>query len=305
MLTRRRILASLGAAAMMPGCQIASAERVDADAARALGPGVARLERFVWRAQVAGFGGLSALHLERDGAQFLALGDRGVLWQGRLVRDPAGQITGVTNLGQHLLRGTDGQPLPRAMADAEGIARAPDGVIYVSFEGGAQARLAAYDAPGAAARALPVPPALTGLPVNQSLEALACDARGTLFIVPETAQSGAFGVQAFDGRAWQGVGRIPARDGFVPVGADFGPDGLFYLLERRFQRPFFASRVSRIAPPAWDRPQTVFQSPLGMLDNHEGLCVRRAGTGGLRLTLISDDNFNRFQRTEFVEVHLA
>jgi hypothetical protein len=304
MQTRRAMLSGLGALTLLSGCQIASAERLGVEGVGDLRAGGQFAGRFVWAEVQAGFGGISALHLDADGARFMAVGDRGLLWQGRFQRGTGGQITGVTGLSRHVLRGPEGQPLPRGMADAEGIARGPDGRIYIAFEG-PQPRIAAYDRPDAPARTLPVHPDFARLTPNQSLEALACDARGRLYTVPEGAQTGQFAVYRFDGQAWLVVGQIPMRDGFVPVGADFGPDGMFYLLERRFRSPLFASRVSRIRPDAWQSPQTIFQSPLGALDNHEGLAVSRPPVGRLRLTLVSDDNFNRFQRTEIVEVIVA
>ena len=42
-------------------------------------------------------------------------------------------------------------------------------------------------------------------------------------------------------------------------------------------------------------------SHLARHDNLEGLAVTRAATGQIRLTMISDDNFNPFQRSEIVE----
>lgn len=46
------------------------------------------------------------------------------------------------------------------------------------------------------------------------------------------------------------------------------------------------------------------QSELGRHDNLEGLSVWRDAQG-LRLTMVSDDNFMFFQRTEFVEYRVG
>ena len=45
----------------------------------------------------------------------------------------------------------------------------------------------------------------------------------------------------------------------------------------------------------------VFEAAPGTFDNLEGLSVWTDETGALRLTMISDDNYNRFQETQIVE----
>jgi hypothetical protein len=50
--------------------------------------------------------------------------------------------------------------------------------------------------------------------------------------------------------------------------------------------------------------EVVMQSPERRHDNLEGLAVWRDSAGAIRLTMISDDNFQALQRTEFVEYSL-
>lgn len=290
-LTRRALV--LGAlAAVLPGAAPAQTRR----APDAL---------FVWRDLHPEFGEFSALHLAANRLDALALSDRGFVFDIRLSRGAAGWIDGVTIRAVHRLRGTDGAPLAARDADAEGLAVAPDGTIHVAFEGaGARSRVLAYTRPDGPARALPRHPDWDRLPPNAGLEALAIDAQGRLFTLPETPQAGGFAVYRLSGGAWSVVGRVPQRGGFVPVGADFGPDGLFYLLERRLVLPRFATRISRIRPPAWDQPETLVETAPGALDNHEGLHVD-ADAGRLVATTISDDNRFFLQRTEIAEFVLG
>lgn len=87
------------------------------------------------------------------------------------------------------------------------------------------------------------------------------------------------------------------------MGADFGPDGRLYLLESGFNGLGFRSLVRRFdVDEAGAHNETEFlRSGLGVHDNLERLAVWRDPQGRIRLTMISEDNFRFFQRTEIVE----
>ena len=109
------------------------------------------------------------------------------------------------------------------------------------------------------------------------------------------------------GTDWEQPFSIPRRDAFVPVGADFGPDGFFYLLERDFTGIFgFRSRVRRFrfAAGAVTDEETLLTTSAGTHGNLEGLSVWRDAAGAIRLTLVADDNFFALLVTEFVEYRL-
>ena len=119
------------------------------------------------------------------------------------------------------------------------------------------------------------------------------------------AGSGPVPVYRHDGTGWEIYARLPDRaDGFQPVGADIGPDGHLYVLERRVvDRLGFASRVWRYAltDTGLSDEALLIVSGLGTHDNLEGLAAWRDATGRIRLTMMSDDNFGRWQNTELVE----
>lgn len=230
------------------------------------------------------------------------IGDRGIVLSARITRRE-GRITQI-RAGQpsRLRRGGNGR-LVGPMEDAEGLARAPGGGFYVSFE--FTHRIGHYARPGAKATILPAPPNHRTYRDNGALEALAVDARGHVYTLPERprGRGKALPVYRWDGQSWSQPFALPRRGPFVPVGADFGPDGQFYLLERGFSPLGFRTRVRR-----WDitgdRPAqeiTLLQTRTGEHDNLEGLSVWRDPTGRIRLTMISDDNFLPVQRTELVE----
>ena len=86
-----------------------------------------------------------------------------------------------------------------------------------------------------------------------------------------------------------------------------GPDGRLYLLERDFRGlRGFSTRVRSFAmtPGGVTDEQVHVESRLGTHDNLEGISVWQDAAGRIRITTISDDNLNFFQRTEWVEFTL-
>ena len=135
---------------------------------------------------------------------------------------------------------------------------------------------------------------------------MAIAADGTLYTLPERSGilSTPFPIFRFKDDVWDQPFSLPRRGFFLAVGADIGPDGRLYLLEREFHGlSGFASRVRRftIGQTALTDEETVMQSLPGQHDNLEGLSVWRDPQGALRLTMISDDNQIFLQRTEIVE----
>ena len=117
------------------------------------------------------FGGLSALELDDTGTSFVALTDKGRVTKGRFVRDTAGRVKTIERQVLQKLQGLDG-PLGDRQRDSEGLALAPDGGFYVSFE--SANRVLAYSEDGTAS-AVPVPEVFKSLQNNSGLEALAID----------------------------------------------------------------------------------------------------------------------------------
>lgn len=270
-------------------------------------PGRAELlGRFRWIDPDRLFGGISGIELARNGTDFVAIGDRGIVMTGRLEREGT-RITGVRRGLIEPLRAITGAPLRGEWADAEGLAIAADGRLHVSFE--RRHRVLSYAVPGGRAIGLPHHPGFARLANNNGLEALAIDAAGDLWALPEAPQGGVFPMFRFDGRDWTQPFALPARGPYLAVGADFGPDGRLYLLERDFAglARGVSSRVRAFTPgpegPA--REEVILVTPYGSFDNLEGIAVWRDGAGALRLTLVSDDNFNPLQRTEIVEYRLV
>lgn len=273
-----------------------------AAAGRAYAPGPAQhMSSYKWGTVAHESGGFSGLELGPGGQKFTVISDRGDILTGTL-RRTKGLISGVSIGSKTRLPDTKGLPLKRGQNDAEGLALRPDGRLYVSFEGAH--RVWAYVTLKAAAW-LPRSKSIKSLQGNSGLEALAIDARNRLYAIPERSGkiTRPFPVWRYDGKNWREAFTISRTEGFLPVGADFGPDGRFYVLERQFSGLAFRSRVRRFELKN-DRivgQDTLFQSAYLEHGNLEGLAVWRDTDGAIRLTMIADNNFKSFQRTEFVE----
>ncbi|WGH77428.1 esterase-like activity of phytase family protein [Jannaschia ovalis] len=252
-----------------------------------------------WRPDWHGAGGFSALWLAPDGAGFVALSDRGGWVRGALARDGQGAVSGVAVAERGGLLRSDGDALRRDESDAEAIARVGD-TWFVAFEG--LHRVMRHPDLAEAAERMPQAEAFEDLGSNSGLEALAADAAGTLYAIPERSGSLArpFPVWRFRDGAWDEAFAL-RRDGrFLVAGADVGPDGRLYLLERDFALVGFRSRLRSFDLSGGDE-RLELETALRAHDNLEGLAVWRDAAGRLRATMISDDNLRALQRTEFVD----
>lgn len=261
-----------------------------------------------WRGEGEAFGGFSAIAVSPDGTEFVAVSDRGGFVTGRLARDEQDRLTAISSGPLSPLLGTEGEGLRGSNIDSEGLALAPDGTMYVSFEG--PARVRRYAEPGGASQILPSPREFKGMKRNSALEALCIGPDGSLFTIPEISGGGPalpFPVFRFKDGTWSKFATVPRGDEFEVVDCAVGPDGRFYLLQRAFYGlGGFASRLRRydLGAQGLSGETLLFQSEPGAFDNLEGLSVWRDRLGHLRATTVSDDNFSVFFTTQIVEFAL-
>jgi hypothetical protein len=302
--SRRAFLAALGATSA------ASAKAQHAAQPFALPdlPGPLRpLGGLVIDAAALGGGGFSGVHLAPD-LTLTLISDRGHWAEARLLLDGLTPI-GLQPIRHGPLRDEAGKPIPRGFAaDAEALARLPDGTWLVAFE--RRHRIRAYrrlDGPGAYVAA---PPGLDNAPPNGGLESLAVLPDGRLFAIAETFSPPD---RAELRHAWLGA---PGRwmplywqpaPGFHPTDAAILPDGRALVLERRFSLlGGFSARLVMTAPDALRmaregavlRGETILMlddAPLPS-ENWEAVAVTRFGDQTL-VALISDDNESVLQRS--------
>lgn len=257
---------------------------------------------YIWSVNDPRFGGFSAIQVSNGGDDFVAISDRGHFVRGQFQRQN-GVISDATSQLIAPLRAADGQPISDRSNDSEGLAIAPDGTTYVSFEGVHTVRR--FDNLTGPSIALPRAPEFAAMQPNSSLEALAIGPDGALYTLPERSGRAVspFPVYRFLDGVWDQPFTIPRRGAFLVTGADIGPDGMLYLLERDFTGIGFRSRVRRFDLTGGNE-QTIIQTGNGTHDNLEGISVWQTDDG-LRLTLIADDNFRFFQQTQIVEYRLT
>lgn len=235
------------------------------------------------------FGGFSGLLVE-DG-KIMAVSDTGWL---------------LTTSFEHVLGNgaAELQRLPgvadgsKKLADAESLTRFKDG-LAIGFEHDHRIE---HIRDGKPVRVLRHP-SFHRMARNEGLEALAALPGDRLLAIGEQPVDGAFPVFVVeaDGRIKEGA--LPKDGRHAITGADLGPDGLLYVLRRNWSLLAGISiRIERyeLDEAGFPRAETgeqlaTFNTGSG-IDNMEGIAVWEEDEG-MKLAIISDDNFNPFQRT--------
>ncbi|PZU72727.1 esterase-like activity of phytase family protein [Brevundimonas sp.] len=237
---------------------------------------------------------LSDLKLTR-GDGLVAVSDVGDLVQADLRLDRRGRLVGLDHIRARCLTLPDGAPIvDKADGDAEGLILTPQGDLLISFE--RRHRLWNYGP--LSALTAPRPLRIPDFPFaeNDGMEGIA--------VAPD-----GWRVAGEAGGVWD---CSPARCVVVtappstPVpdseyritGMDRDPSGDgWFVVERRFRLPFDArGRIRRMAPDGTLGPVLIELKLPGTTDNFEGIAAQ-ARAGGVRLYILSDDNFNPVQRT--------
>ncbi len=275
-------------------------------------PARVELGRLVYRGGLilqssdARFGGWSDLRLAADGGRLTAISDHGFWLQARLVYDATGRLVALSEASLGPLIDTTGARLLGRKGDAEGLAAAPDGGFYVSFERIHRVwRYPRAEPPfSAPPRPLPMPPRLASAPDNGGIEALLRLSDGRMMALVEELRDGDENVGwVRDTAGWHEL-HYRAADDYKPTGlAQLPGSGDILVLERRFTfLTGMGARIVRVPKQALQPGAHLQGEELAALrlpftvDNFEGLAVAQPG-GTVRLYLISDDNYTVLQRT--------
>jgi hypothetical protein len=286
------------------------------------------VQGLIWRgglelqATVDTFGGLSGLGFTGPDNRLAMVTDRGNFVSGQLIYDERSRPLGLVGVRIEPIRNSRGAELPRAFArDAEALSVIErDGVpaaVRVGFEN--LTRLADFElvdaVPQGPATEVPIPDWLSDTRTNLSLEAVciappASPIAGSTLLLPEE-------VRGEDGwhRAWllgvvaQRAPVLDAGERTNPADCTFLPNGDLLVLERGIALLTFHMRLMRV-PAAEVRPNARMQGEVLLetsgseIDNMEALAVHVAPDGGTRITIVSDNNFNDWQRSLLLEFAL-
>jgi hypothetical protein len=275
---------------------------LDSEGAKAVGQ-LAHLGSLRLTSPDSDFGGISGLIVSPDGKTFLAITDSSHWLTGKLTYTD-GRLTGLTGKEIAPLRDLSGKPLQGKAGDAEGLAGSLDGDVYVSFEGDHRIWKYAFGKDGLDATpvAVKVPADLAKAPGNGGLEAITLLSDGKLLAITESYENA-------DGdiRGWliDPAGKAPAslalkrRAPYDVTDARQLENGDVLTLERRFNRVGgvgFAVRRIRADALKADAPiESEVIADAGMnylIDNMEGLSIRKTSDGRTLVYMISDNNFN-------------
>ena len=264
------------------------------------------------------FGGLSALRLFANGANFISLTDKGHWLKGRIAY-AGGRPVGIQDAEMAPILGPDGRPLAaRGWYDTESIA-IDGGTLYVGIERVNRIVRFDYGRSGLLARGQPIaiPAGISSLPNNRGLECLefiprSMPAGGTLVAISERGLDSAGNLRGFlIGGKTPGEFSVARHNDFDISDCAVLPDRDLMFLERRFTwTTGIAVRLRRVpldtlAPGAVVDGKEILTADMGyQIDNLEGLSVHRGSNGETLLTMVSDDNFSRLQRTILLQFAL-
>ncbi len=255
------------------------------------------------------FGGFSALARTGPGA-FILVGDNG--YRTRLTVDGAGRV-GAVDIRP--LPTPDGRPASKAMADVEALVVDSAGNrAWIALEGVNQIwRLDVGLSRIEARRKLPQP----RWPANRGAEAMARLPDGRMIVFSEDADDDPRGREAL---LYAGDPAMPgpppqrffydARGKGLVSDAAVLPDGRILLVHRRLGfDPVFTTILAVVDPAdirtdGVVRSQTIGRVPRRLAENYEGAAVGVEG-GRTYLWLVSDDNFNRWQRSLLLQFELV
>jgi len=258
------------------------------------------------------FGGLSGLRIVND--TLYAVTDKGHFLTASIIRKE-GKLSGLDKATLTRLRDRDGKKLKgKKEADAEAL-EISGSQFLVGFE--RKHRIEAFNLKDnkliADKRAKPIRLKKFKLPNNKGPEAIArMPNSNRLLAFAEYAPNDENLHQAFmiEGETITPF-FVTLTPGYSLTDAAFLPSGELLMLER-FYTPITGAAmrmrtfdVNNIAANMVLDGKTIMQATSEMqIDNMEGLAITRDETGGIRITLISDDNFARNQRTLLLEFKL-
>jgi len=274
------------------------------------------------QSQIDTFGGLSGLGYTGPDGRLVMVSDRGNFISGQLLYDEAGHPASLIGVTISPIQNSKGAELPRAYTrDAEALSVVErDGVpsaVRVGFEN--LTRVADFHLvdglPEGAAREVTIPKFLSDTRTNETLEAVCIAppaspiAGSTLLLTEGVIDDDGQHAGYLLGKTDKGPVSYISGDGTNPTDCAFMPNGDLLVLERGVALLAFQMRLMRIPaadvkPGAHLKGEQLLESTGGDIDNMEALGVHTGLDGKPRITIVSDNNFNDWERNLLLEFSL-
>lgn len=244
-------------------------------------------------------GGLSDLRIDADG-RLTAVGDDGDLFRAHLVLDGDRRVAALDNASLRPLTGLDGKALQgKTASDAEGLAIWPNGDVMVSFE--RDHRIWLYPAAGGPPRAIPMPPA-GRMAENEGMEGLSLAARHGPDAYWVGLEAGSIWLCHLNDGCVEQKGQVRPALGYRLTALSETEAGDLVVLHHGYNPILKTSRMRAWITRPGSNGQTRVVAKLDIkppltVDNFEGVETALLPHGGLRLFVLSDDNFSTSQRT--------
>lgn len=285
-----------------------------------------KVDELVWRGGMVlegpeHFGGLSGVTFVND-SWFVTVTDRGNFISGRIDVESEGTIKALREVDLTAIQNSKGEDLPPNYSrDAEAVeAIVRDGevaAVRVGFEN--LTRVADFELedfrPSGAATVVAIPSSLSDLRTNESLEAVciapeASPVAGSTLLITEGERTASGDHVAFLlGNRDRGPISLTSSSNFSPTDCAFLPNGDLLVLERGTGFFTFTMQLRRIdamdvKPNAMLSGRVILEASGSDIDNMEGLAIRQTPGGASRIVILSDDNFNSWERTLWLEFGL-
>ena len=248
-----------------------------------------------------GFGGLSAIEMDRDGRGAVVVSDRGAIFGMEIMRD-GGPVSGVGLRSASPLTDAAGNlPARPDLMDSEGIARLPGGGLAISFEG--RMRVAIHGLDGHERRHIDPPPRI-GTPARQwRLRGVGGGCAGQPLHSGRTGPGQhdpalpPFGRCVASLRQPSSQRRLPARgSGFRRSRAALRAGTALFAGRLRLAH----HGVTRWVANGLGNGEVLLQTRMGTHGNLEGISLWRSG-GRLIASAVADNNFRQPGATRLVE----
>jgi hypothetical protein len=256
------------------------------------------------------FGGFSALAYRGDG-RFLLVGDNG-----EAVRLTLGADGSVSDVTIRALPTPPRSPKRKAFTDAEAVVRDPaTGKLWIALEGINQ--IWRIDAAMTRVESRRRSPALYSWPANRGPEAMVRLTDGRTILFSEGEDRNDYGTE---GLVYTDDPAVPGKKPVIFYYDDQGkgavsdaaplPDGRILLVHRKLGfDPLFTTELAIVDPVDIGKGRVVRSVSIGRVperlhENYEGAAVT-IEDGRTILWLVSDDNFNSWQRSLLLKFELV